>query len=292
MVQYKQTSKNYFQKVKSDGTKVRVSKTEFMKYKSMKGGENEASVSRSNQNWEVHANALKNSKKMVAVAVFEKKGNGDRNVKQLAKNLENKLNLNKIGNKKRHPVWIQSTKKLGNTYYTVFLALNKNKNEFNEEKKEVVNIITNLGNKNVTTNKLLENIRNSTLNNTTTKKEVEDILNNVYTSYFYKNNFPPLSSSKTKLNTKSKQLNPEALEFKPAQKLTILPNAEIKYTNNPKEFELINNNKTMILYSKLPTTIRNGNKNVSVLTFSTNKNSNNVKYYANTTNLKKVYEIK
>ena len=47
----------------------------------------------------------------------------------------------------------------------------------------------------------------------------------------------------------------------------------------------------MILYSKLPTTIRNGNRNVSVLTFSTNKNSNNIKYYANT-NLKKVYEIK
>ena len=70
MVQYKQTSKNYFQKVKSDGTKVRVSKEEFMKHKRMKGGENEASVSRSNQNWEVHANALQSGKKMVAIAVF------------------------------------------------------------------------------------------------------------------------------------------------------------------------------------------------------------------------------
>ena len=67
-----------------------------MKYKSMKGGENEASVSRSNQNWEVHANALQSGKKMVAVAVFEKKGNINKNVKQLAKNLESELNLNKI----------------------------------------------------------------------------------------------------------------------------------------------------------------------------------------------------
>jgi hypothetical protein len=38
------------------------------------------------------------------------------------------------------------------------------------KKKEVVNVITNLGNKNVTTNELLKSIRNSTLNNATTKK--------------------------------------------------------------------------------------------------------------------------
>ena len=74
----------------------------------MKGGENESNTkpNRSKQNWEVHANALKSGKKMVAVAVFEKIGNVNRNVKQLAKNLESESNLKKIGNKKRHPVWI------------------------------------------------------------------------------------------------------------------------------------------------------------------------------------------
>ena len=287
MVQYKQTSKNYFQKIKSDGTKVRVSKEEYMKHKSMKGGEN---TSRTNQNWEVHANALQNGKKMVAVAVFEKKGNVNRNVKQLAKNLERELHLSKIGDKKRHPVWIQSTNKLGKSYYTVFLALNKNKNEFNNEKEEVVKIITNLGNKNITTNELLKNIKKSTLNNATTKKQVENTLNQVYNN-FYNKNFPPLPSSKTNLTTKSKPLNPEALEFKPVPKLTLLSNAKITPTNNPKEFELKNNNKNITLYSKLPSTIRNGNRNVKVLPFSTNKNSNNIKYYAST-NLNKIYEIK
>ena len=222
MVQYKQTSKNYFQKIKSDGTKVRVSKEEFMKHKRMKGGENKSNTkptatnnnkkpntnpnptetntkltatnnkpntnsntkpnnksNRSKNNWQVHANALQSGKKMVAVAVFEKKGNVNRNVKQLAKNLESELNLNKIGNKKRHPVWIQSTNKIGKSYYTVFLALNKNENEFNNEKKEVIKIITNLGNKNVTTNELLKNIRESTLNNSTRKNQVEKKLKEV-----------------------------------------------------------------------------------------------------------------
>ena len=67
---------------------------------------------------------------------------------------------------------------------------------FNNEKEEVVNVITKLGNKNVTTNELLKNIRNSTLNNATTKTQVENILKSVL---------------------KNSNLNPLAKEFNPSK---------------------------------------------------------------------------
>ena len=56
-----------------------------------------------------------------------------------------------------------------------------------------------MGNKNVTTNELLKNIRKSTLNKSTTKKQFEEILKNIL---------------------KNSNLNPNAKEFKTLEQLS------------------------------------------------------------------------
>jgi len=126
MVQYIQTSENYFQKVYANGKKVRVSRNEFIQNVKKGGSNNNNNINQPrlfDKDHKIHSDWYNKGKRMEPVA-FIKSPNKIFQVK-LAEKIQKSLNLNslEVKNRKVNPVWVQEIKSKQSYYYIIFVAI-------------------------------------------------------------------------------------------------------------------------------------------------------------------------